>query len=354
MRMESFKNFIYEGIEWKPLSHTRLVEKGIGDIFLNKIKNGEAHAVKGGQFIINKDLLPIFQKLMLDKNLPRLGGKKAVQVSGKLEGRRKTILYPHDFFKTVEYGGRGEESGTRAETGALQRFQDKFFKILERTGRSALKIQIAGKNRRVIEMADIIQPPGTPKADFIILDRNQNEVAYISHKMGDEDKFGQQYGGISDRGTGGIFTSGSVRRELESFLGMMAIEHGEVQDEDPRDFDGLISGESYARAVKNDKAIGQTIYGIDYPSRKAGLENVDEYHVGDLYLTSRGRGVYEIMSLHKKGNGDIPKRGSKFEAFWSARATPSIKTQYILGKAYVGTRFGIYPRAALPPTVEII
>ena len=132
MRMQGFKNFISEGIEWEVLVHSKLVKTPTrGETFLKKISNGEAHTVKGGQFIINKSELSKFEQLMQNKKLPRLGRKQAVNVSGKLNGSNKTIIYPHDFYKTTEYGGKGKGSGTKAEDANLAKFQDQLYKILD-------------------------------------------------------------------------------------------------------------------------------------------------------------------------------------------------------------------------------
>ncbi len=352
MRMQGFKDFtsIYEGIEWKRLEHSKLVKTpSRGETFLKKIKNGEAHAVKGGQFIMNKDLLPIFQKLMQDPKLPRLGRKEAVEVSGKLEGRRVTLMYPHDFYKTTEYGGKGEGSGTKAEGAALAKFQDNFFRILEKEGRTAIPLRIG---RRVVEFADIEQPPGTPKSDFNILDRKGNAVGFISHKKpelsakGEIRSAGQQYGGLSDRESKGMFKR---NKELSDFIGTMMIDHQEEHGYRKDAFAGLYPGESYARKVEDKNIVMTAIFGFDYRKRP-GLNNVDEYHVGDMTLEKEGS-AYVIKSMHKLKNGEMPK--GKYEAYYYARYTRDMNPT-IQGIKFSKTRFGIFPKMNLSGTTEYI
>ena len=352
MRMQGFKDFtsIYEGIEWKRLEHSKLVKTpSRGETFLKKIQNGEAHAVKGGQFIMNKDLLPIFQKLMQDPKLPRLGRKEAVEVSGKLEGRRVTLMYPHDFYKTTEYGGKGEGSGTKAEDASLAKFQEELFRILEKEGRTAIPLKIG---RRVVEFADIEQPPGTPKSDFNILDRKNNPVGFISHKdptlsaSGEVRAAGQQYGGLTDDATKGIFKR---NKELSDFIGTMMIDHQEEHGYRKDAFAGLYPGESYSRKVKDKKVIMQSVFGIDF-GKRAGLNNVDEYHVGNMTLVKKGN-AYEINSMHRLRNGEIPK--GSYEAYYHARYTGDMNPT-IQGIKFSKTRFGVYAKMNLPGTTEYI
>lgn len=348
--MQSFKNFISEGIEWEVLVHSKLVKTPTrGETFLKKISNGEAHAVKGGQFIIDKNELSKFEQLMQNKKLPRLGRKQAVNVSGKLNGLNKTIVYPHDFFKTTEYGGKGKGSGTKAEYAALEKFQNNFFRILERERRTALSLRIG---RRIVEFADIEQPPGNPKSDFNILDRKGNRVGFISHKKpelsakGDIRSAGQQYGGLSDRESKGRFKR---NKELSDFIGTMMIDHQEEHGYRKDAFAGLYSGESYARKVTDRDIVMTAIYGFDF-GKRAGLNNVDEYHVGDMTLEKRGN-AFEIKSMHKLRNGEMPK--GDYEAYYYARYTADMNPT-IQGIKFSKTRFGIFPKMNLSGTTEYI
>ena len=348
--MQYFTNFISEGIEWERLVHFKLVKNpSRGETFLKKIKNGEAHTVKGGQFIIDKDQYPKFQKLMQDRNLPRLGRKQAVSVPGKLNGSNKTIIYPHDFYKTTEYGGKGRGSGTKAEGKALLKFQDNFFRILEKENRTAIPLRIG---RRIVQFADIEQPPGNPKSDFNILDRNRNRVGFISHKKpelnakGDVRSAGQQYGGLSDKESKGRFRR---NKELSNFIATMILDHQEEHEYQKDAFAGLYPGESYSRKVSDRDVVMTAIYGFDF-GKRPGLNNVDEYHVGDMILEKRGS-AYEIKSMHKLRNGEMPT--GDYEAYYHARYTGDMNPT-IQGIKFSKTRFGIFPKMNLPGTTEYI
>lgn len=351
MRMQYFTNFISEGIEWERLVHNKLVKNpSRGETFLKKIKNGEAHTVKGGQFVIDKDQYLKFEKLMQDRTLPRLGRKQAVSVSGKLNGSNKTIIYPHDFYKTTEYGGKGKGSGTKAEDANLAKFQEQLYKILEKENRTALPVRIG--RGRIVQMADIVQPPGTPKSDFNIVDRNQNPVGFISHKdptlraSGEVGAAGQQYGGLTDQATKGIFKR---NKELSDFIGAMILDHQEEHEYQEDAFAGLYPGESYSRKVEDKRVVMQSIFGINYGSRP-GINNVDEYHVGTMKLVKKGN-AYEIVSLHKLRNGEMPK--GEYTAYYHARYTGDMNPT-IQGIKFSKTRFGIFAKMNLPGTTEYI
>jgi hypothetical protein len=351
MRMQSFKNFIYERIEWKQLEHIKLVKNpSRGDIFLKKIKNGEAHAVIGGQFIIDPSLLSTFEKLMQSTKLPRIGRKQAVQVSGKLNGISKTITYPQDFYKTTEYGGKGEGSGTKAEDASLAKFQEELLRVLQKEGRTSIPLRI-GRNRTIL-MADIVQPKGTPKSDFNIVDRKGMPVGFISHKdptlsaSGEVRAAGQQYGGLTDDATKGVFRR---NRELANFIATMILDHQEEHGYRKDAFAGLYPGESYSRRVTDKKVIMQSIFGVDYGGRP-GLNNVDEYHVGDMKLVKKGN-AYIITSRHTLRNGQLPKGG--YEAYYHARYTGDMNPT-IQGIKFSKTRFGVYAKMNLPGTTEYI
>ena len=96
-----------------------------GITFLAKIKEGSKFAtVNNGDVTIPKDL---HDDVMLylqakDGKYPNRGSSIIIQTSnGKLK-------IPNDFIKTGEFGGRGVGSGTKAETKAMDDFNDKLNK----------------------------------------------------------------------------------------------------------------------------------------------------------------------------------------------------------------------------------
>ena len=168
--------------------------------FFDKLKNGGSFLSVKGEFIFDKKEV----ERITPKEYLRRGYNTAVQ--GTVDGKRISLQYPKDFFKSPDFGGQPKGKFTAAEDKELVRIQKKLSAILKRDKLAAIDLKIG---KRTVECAGIISTPHVgryaPKADFSIVDSQNNQVAWISHKDGKSAKDFQQYGGMTDKGTNGEF-----------------------------------------------------------------------------------------------------------------------------------------------------
>ena len=311
---------------YKVLQHSDLTKRGgarVG-VLLLKIKNKEPFVTTQGDVILNES-----QHDYLRDAMPRSGF--SAPLIGKVKGREVQVNYPKDFFKTADFGGRGLGSGTAAEDAELKLFRSHLESTIEKEGTSFIDVKVGGK---IVQVAGIITTPNpgglAPKADFDLIDHNGNSVGWISHKAGTKASDFQQYGGLSNP----TFNVSEVTKFMRD-VSKLAPE-------------GLKSGQSYMRKVKDQTVIRKSVYGIQY-GQKYGIENVSEFHLGHMKLT-KSNGVYRIDSVHRGDNGDIPK--GDFEAVYFIRYND--RTARAAGVTIQKSRVGVFARAkAAKTTVEI-
>ena len=323
--MLRFKSFLLEydmSSNWKVLGHSDLLKYG-GDrleTFFLKIKDGEEFLTTKGLVKINKS-----EYDTLKMEMPSKGFSKTISTN------KGPVKYPKDFYKTPEFGGKGKGAGTAAEDRYLNNFIKELDRVMEEENQPVITLIMGG---RKVECAGIISTTQTgrraPKSDFTIFDSKGTGVAWISHKAGKTGKDFQQYGGLTDP----IYNNIS---DVQKFAADVIKAYPE----------GLTSGQTFYRSIKDPKVIGISVYGLEYGSKARSKENVDEFHQGNMTLSKRGPGLYEIKSAHKGMNGDIPK--GSWEAKYVARYTNNVK--------YLGiknARVGIFPNDKIPGTAEEI
>ena len=329
--MKTFKQFEQSMFEntYKRLAHHDVTKRGgarVG-IFLDKIKDGKPFMSVKGDVIIDPSELEAFAQ-----GFQTRGFSKDVKVRS-LNGQEMTIRYPRDFFKDPDLGGEDRLNRIKAENAALNDFNNKLEQVLGKEGSPTIKVKIAG---RVVECAAMISVPATPKADFAIIDMNQNPVAFISHKDGSKPSHFQQYGGLSH-------TSFANNPGVKKFM-------EDLQKEYPEGFQPRQA--PVFRDVKDKNVELMSIYGVNYGSAP-GINNCDEFHQGLMTLKPVGKGVYTIESTHKGTNGDIPPAGSGYECVYFARYTGD-RGATIAGVSISHARIGVFPRAGIPSTSKEI
>lgn len=285
--MKRFKSYLKENaVQWSTLQHsdfTRYLKRGNSnrfDTFLDKIK-------KGKEFLTTKGDVIIKGPPPSPEEFAKSGFRQ------EFDTNKGKVIYPGDFYKTPEFGGLGKDSTVAAENKALDFFRKELDKAMDENEGGAIELLIGG---RVVKCTGIDQPKGTPKADFYIIDDMGEQVAWISHKAGSKSSDFQQYGGLTDKGTGGVFMR---NKQVLAFV-------EKIKELYP---DGMKSGNSVFRPIKmngdgKDIAL-KSIYGIDY-GKARGLNNIDEFHQGDMKLKKKGK-FYVIKSAHSAENGFIPK-----------------------------------------------
>ena len=311
-------------LPFNPLKHGDLTKNlSRADVFLLKIKNGTEFVLTGGgTATINK-------KHYIEME----DGFKYKGFSAELTTSKGKVKYPKGFLKTGEFGGRGAGSGVAAENAALSAFNAVLGDILLKEKAPFILLTIGG---RTVECAQMVSTEGKfrgkePKSDMSIVDSNMKPVAWISHKAGSNAKSFQQYGGAS-------FVEFTRDKSLIDFMEKVRELHPE----------GLPNATTYMRKMTDTKLIRMSVYGMEYGGKRS-INNVDEFHQGPMKLKKSGKG-YEITSLHKGTNGDIPK--TSYEAVYFIRYASRKATA--AGVTVDKARVGIFPRAKAGNTTKEI
>jgi hypothetical protein len=170
------------------------------------------------------------------------------------------------------------------------------------------------------------------------LDDKGKPVAFISHKAGSTAKHYQQYGGLSDKA---LPTKYRNNKDIKQFM-------QDVAKERP---DGLKSGDSFYRPIRDKNLIAMMMYGPEY-GKGPTISNVDEFHLGNMILKGKGEGPYTITSNHKGTNGEIPK--GQFEAVLFIRFQARRGDARSAGETVKNARVGVFPIAKISSTTKKI
>ena len=315
--MKRFSTFMAENT-FLQLKHVDLMKRGGYrlKIFTDKVKDREYFATKKGAVMITSPSFNELKTAMSKKGY-------STTMNGKTDkGRSVNLKYPHDFFKTPEFGGKGSGSGTAAEDRELKGLRDEIEKAMKKDGISVLPMMVGNKKVMAVGVQSTF---GTPKSDFHLVDAAGNEVAWISHKDGATSKDFQQYGGL----TNSIFKN---NKAVKSFMDTLLNKYP----------NGMERGKSAYRTVTDKKLINQSVWGVDF-GRARGRNNVDEFHQGPMKIKKRGK-LYYIQSKHQDTNGKLPK-GEGYDAIFYARFT-SDRGSNVAGVRVPFARVGVFPRAS--------
>ncbi len=336
--MLKFKTFLLEKqmVKFNKLS-IRDLKKDENRVlnFLKKIREGkpfetmDTSPARSAQVTIHKSEYDAVQLFMQAQ-----GGKfPADRSSMYVKTSKGKLLIPGHFKKTGDFGGRGQGSGTAAETLAMNYFNEELNKILGREALPEIKLKING---RIVRCAAMVKTEGKykgrePKSDMTIVDADGKPVAYISHKAGNSAKSYQQYGGVSDS---------ALPRKYHNNKNVKAF----MQDVDRLRSGGLVSGDSFYRDLNDKEFIGMMMYGPKFGGRP-DISNVDEFHLGNMNLKGSKAGPYVITSNHKGENGDIPK--GSFKAVLFIRYQGNRGDARAAGEVIKNARVGVFPLAKI-------
>ncbi len=279
-------------MQWGPLQHANLIGNSSRfERFLNMVKTGAEFLTKKGVVIIDKgehDRLAI--------EMPKRAYNTTIKAGAT------TLRYPSDFYKTPEFGGKGQGSGIAREDFELKSLRDQIEKAKMADGVQSIDVRIDGKT---YEVAGAETTPGTPKSDFHLIDINGKEVVWISHKNGSLPKDVQQWGGISQRKEPDIFS----HKETQQFI-------SDLKTKFP---DGIENTFSAYRKIKDDsnpKLKPMAIYGNNY-GKGFGQQNVTILLQGPVKLVKTGA-TYSLSANHVHFNGESLDN-TPYEAVLSVR-----------------------------------
>lgn len=182
---------------------------------------------------------------------------------------------------------------------------------------------------------------GDPKADIALIDNNNREVGFISHKKAGGAKAYQQYGGISKKSGTAIYQSPIVNafvRDLEMIV--------KQQNENNL----LTSGQAFYRIIPNDpegrRLVAKSIYGPNHSGGNVGFgrESVHCIGQGSPILNKSGPGIYKLTfseSIHYAKELDWCFKGP-YAAILAATYRGGRKVENS-GMVIRNVRAGIYP-----------
>lgn len=247
------------------------------EIFIKKLDEKSAFEIKSGQKVVLIKPGNAERVLRSGKN-DELNALRFSDVKGK-------IWKLSDFVKTKEFGGKGVGSGTAKEDAALASLREQIDKAKIKEGSAEIAIKIGTK---VYMTSDAISTPGTPKSDFHLIDKNNKEVVWISHKDGYRAKDFQQWGGLSRTKEPKLFGHSETTEFVKDIHNLYP--------------DGLPNATTIFRKIKDNKLKMMSVYGNEYSSRFS-RQNTTLMLQGDVKLTKVGQN-YTITATHTHLNGD--------------------------------------------------
>lgn len=289
--MYRFRQFILEqeNMQWVKLTHNDIVKNSSRlERFLDMVKSGAEFLTAKGVVVIDKGE---YDRLSIE--MPKRGYNTIIKAGAT------TLKYPNDFYKTPEFGGKGQGSRVSVENFELNSLQNQIEKAKMTDGVQSIDVRIDGKT---YEVAGAQSTPGTPKSDFHLIDISGKEVVWISHKDGSLPKDIQQWGGISQRKEPGIFS----HPETQQFI-------ADLKTKFP---DGISSGYSAYRKIKDPNLKFMSVYGNNY-GKEFGRQNVTTLLQGPVKLVKTGK-TYSLSANHVHFNGESLDN-TPYEAVLSTR-----------------------------------
>lgn len=247
------------------------------EIFIKKLQEKSPFEIKGGKKVIlvpPKDVEKILRTgSAKDLNDLRIGDTKG------------NIYKLSDFVKNKDFGGKGEGAGTAKEDMALKSLKEQIDKAKVQIGQATIPIKIGNK---IYQVYDAVSTPGTPKSDFHLIDKEGNEIVWISHKDGKTERDFQQWGGMSRNKEPKIFAHPEVQQFIEDIKKLYP--------------NGLPNATTLARKIKDNKLKLMSVYGNEY-GRNYSRQNTTLMLQGSVKLEKKGS-VYAISAFHTHLNGD--------------------------------------------------
>lgn len=302
--MLRFKHYLMEQSMYKHLTAGELLKpgrEGRGITVVNKINDGEEFLLQAGGTVRLKKDAETIKKFKSALDVRDAKTLNTITFDGQ-DG--KTYMLKH-FSKSPEFGGKGAGSGTRAEDEALTAFKKELFNVLQDENVPFIYLKIGKRTEKVSEIAST---PGTPKADFHMMDPTGKEVFWISHKKGRKANDFQQYGGMVE-----IQSESEVKQFVKDLKAALQKDHGDANK--------FPMKTGYYRPVKSRSVINKTMYGKDYRGGKAtGRQNIDVLYQGPMRLKKIKDGAtptYEIRSNHTVLHSETPR--GDYQAYYYVR-----------------------------------
>lgn len=247
--------------------------------YLVKIKNGRVMAyTKNSRYDALKNILKNFDGSEFIK--PESDKIRRIASIGyiKLKNGISIVVKP--------LGGSRKEAEEKASNDL-----DKLIKeAMEDNDGEGVTIKIGKEKFENIVQASTKVLKGDPKADIALIDKDDEQVAFISHKKAGGASAFQQYGGLSEKSGIDVYMNSLVKdfvNDVSNYLNSRGLD------------DVAQPGMSFLRALPNSeeakKLIGKSIYGKDWVvgSKNFGENFVNCIGQGDPELKKKGK-IYEL------------------------------------------------------------
>ena len=246
------------------------------EVFLKKYKDGDLFETTTEKV-----------KLVYDDDNAEILKKRVQQELSKLRFRdAKNKEYRlTSFVKTKEFGGKGADSGVRIENIELKSLIKQIDEIKKKTAKADVPFRVGRKTYNVFTA---VKTPGSPKSDIHLIDQNNREIVWISHKDGSRPTDIQQWGGMSERVEPKIF----AQTETQNFIKEVRSQFGIIM---PR-------ATTVARKISSSLLKKMSVYGNQF-GQALGRQNVSILLQGPIKVKKVGN-FYELDANNVHLNGD--------------------------------------------------
>lgn len=299
----------YYQITEKALSPAELRKRGGGRLqtFITKILHGEPF-----DLATNTD-----ETVVLQNDPDVIAQLKNGEIPSTFVTTDGHVVRLSQLEKTAEFGGKGKNYGLQKENTALGTLKMQLFQLKGDAREIPLRI-----GNRVVNVADIVKTPGTPKSDFHFVDANGNEVAWVSHKDGKRASHFGQWGGVSEREFGNVYRDHpEIKQEVLDFARAVKAAVG----------DQIPNRTTVGRRIVNTLLKQMAIYGVDF-GKSPGRQNVDVVIQGmaqienSAVVGSHGTHIngdlhfdpsYDptLMAIYKGDRGQFGIAGARFSIY---------------------------------------
>ena len=226
-------------------------------------------------------------KLVYDDDNAEILKKRVKQELSKLifrDAKNKEYKLT-SFVKTKEFGGKGAGSGVRIENIELTSLVKQIDEIKKKTAKADVPFRVGRKTYNVFTA---VSTPGTPKSDLHLIDQNNREIVWISHKDGSRPTDIQQWGGMTERAEPKIF----AQTETQNFIKDVRSKFGIIM---PR-------ATTVARKISSSLLKKMSVYGNQF-GQALGRQNVSILLQGPIKVKKVGN-FYELDANNVHLNGD--------------------------------------------------
>ena len=197
-----------------------------------------------------------------------------------------------DLSKDKDFGGKGAGSGTVVEDYNLKALNDKIQSLIEKDNVESINVIVNGKPFSGIVGAKT--QPGTPKADFNLVDSKGTPIVFISHK-----KAGGKGASAGDFIRWSGYTMYATEPEVEAFNNaLIKFLQGK----------GLPNKTRFIAPLRDPELIQKLIYGKNY--KENGPYNEDNVNIilqGEIDLLPKGNKTYELTAQHVQAPPSLPE-----------------------------------------------